>query len=420
MLYRRRVDSDTTGVVATVVGESTTTEAAGKATISVKLSSRPVAPEVIVSITSSDPTEGKPDVAKLTFTSANWQDNQTVSITGQNDQDPDSDVEYTVRFEPKSLDSLYNVTGGVEISLINTDNEAAVQPPFITRQPKSQTVTVGGTASFEVEVSGGGDLRFRWIFDGRLINGQTSATISLKNVQPELAGSYSVAISNGSGKIVTSSRAILTVKPAPVATADLSPAYDSSPTAGFAGQELIYGLVIRNTGPDQASSVTVSVDIPGSVAFVSAEPDQGTCTESDGTLTCSLGEMQLNGGATVTVVLITPSEGQVAHSATVFSAEVDPSSSNNFVSATTDVARPVAGVSTPTPAPTRTPAPTATPTPVPAKTPDITPAPTPVPAGPPAAAAATPAPLPRRSPLGLRPQWLRRQSKPRRRQRPLR
>jgi hypothetical protein len=77
VVYRRRVDSDNTGVVATVVGSPNTTESDGKATISVKLSSQATV------------AEGKRSAASLTFTSTT----QTVTVTGRNDFDEDGDVD---------------------------------------------------------------------------------------------------------------------------------------------------------------------------------------------------------------------------------------------------------------------------------------------------------------------------------------
>lgn len=82
VLYRRRVDSDNTGVVATVVGSPTTAEFGGKATFAVKLSSQRTVAEVVVNITSSDRSEGIPNTEQLTFTAANWSPTQTATVRG--------------------------------------------------------------------------------------------------------------------------------------------------------------------------------------------------------------------------------------------------------------------------------------------------------------------------------------------------
>lgn len=67
----------------------------------------------------------------------------------------------------------------------------------ITQQPASgSAVCTGGSVSTSVGVSGSG-ATYQWYKDGTLINGQTSASLSLTNLQVTDAGSYSVVISGG-------------------------------------------------------------------------------------------------------------------------------------------------------------------------------------------------------------------------------
>jgi pectate lyase len=87
---------------------------------------------------------------------------------------------------------------------------AAATAPSITSQPASQTVAVGGTASFSVTATGTATLTYQWRFNGSNISGATSSTYSLSNVQTANAGSYTVVVSNSVGS-VTSSTATLTV-----------------------------------------------------------------------------------------------------------------------------------------------------------------------------------------------------------------
>ncbi|MEI6078634.1 MAG: FG-GAP-like repeat-containing protein, partial [Verrucomicrobiota bacterium] len=87
-------------------------------------------------------------------------------------------------------------------------------PPTITAQPTNQAVLVGGTAPFSVSASGTGPLSYQWAFNGLNIDGATSATLTLGNVQLTNAGNYSVVVTNTSGSIL-SSNALLTVNPAP-------------------------------------------------------------------------------------------------------------------------------------------------------------------------------------------------------------
>jgi subtilase family serine protease len=92
------------------------------------------------------------------------------------------------------------------------------QAPSITTQPlASQTVLVGGTASFTVVAAGIPTPTYQWSFGSSPINGATAATYTLTNVQAAQAGSYSVTVTNPVGS-VTSSPAALVVQQAPSIT----------------------------------------------------------------------------------------------------------------------------------------------------------------------------------------------------------
>ena len=62
----------------------TTTEAGGTATFTVVLDSQPTA-NVTIALSSSDTTEATVSPASLTFTPANWNVAQTVTVTGVDD-----------------------------------------------------------------------------------------------------------------------------------------------------------------------------------------------------------------------------------------------------------------------------------------------------------------------------------------------
>jgi sugar lactone lactonase YvrE len=85
--------------------------------------------------------------------------------------------------------------------------------PVIQTQPRSTTVTVGGAAQFTVIASGQPAPSYQWMFNGAVISGATTSTLSVLNVQPSNAGSYTVVVSNAAGS-VTSNEAVLTVNQA--------------------------------------------------------------------------------------------------------------------------------------------------------------------------------------------------------------
>lgn len=82
--------------------------------------------------------------------------------------------------------------------------------PFITTQPQSTNVNVGGNATFTVLAGGESPLSYQWRRASTNIAGATVSTYTRSNAQPADAGSYTVVVTNAAGSI-TSSVATLTV-----------------------------------------------------------------------------------------------------------------------------------------------------------------------------------------------------------------
>jgi len=103
--------------------------------------------------------------------------------------------------------------------------------PSITNQPASQTVSVGSNVTFSVGALGSPPLAYAWLLNNAPVNDATNATLTIPNVQLTNAGNYSVAVTDLTGGIVTSSPpATLTVLPAaPVASFTNNPASGPAP-----------------------------------------------------------------------------------------------------------------------------------------------------------------------------------------------
>ena len=103
-----------------------------------------------------------------------------------------------------------SITSAVATLTVNT-------PPSIGTQPTNLTVIPGQNATFTVAATGSQPLYYQWFYNTNTpLIGATSATLTLTNVQPGDAGSYSVVVSNATAS-VTSSNAVLTVNTNPVA-----------------------------------------------------------------------------------------------------------------------------------------------------------------------------------------------------------
>jgi len=108
------------------------------------------------------------------------------------------------------------------------------------------------------------------------------------------------------------------------------------------GEDLTYTLTIANSGPSQATAVTVTDALPAAVTSVTASSSIGSCDPVTGVvLTCTVAAL---GPGTPMVVTITGTldpdvdPGTVSNSATVTSATPDPDLTNNTSQADTSTA----------------------------------------------------------------------------------
>lgn len=141
-------DNDSPGVTLSTTAGLVTTEAGGTATFTVKLNSQPTA-NVTIPLTSSNTAEGTVSPTSLTFNATNWNVAQTVTMKGVDDFVADSDQVYFARTgAASSTDTGYNLFNAADVSLTNTDNDAA----GIVVTPTTGLVTSewGQTASFTV------------------------------------------------------------------------------------------------------------------------------------------------------------------------------------------------------------------------------------------------------------------------------
>jgi hypothetical protein len=80
--------------------------------------------------------------------------------------------------------------------------------PQITSHPADRTLSVGGTATFNVTAVGQNPLAYQWYHDGAAIQGETLAKLVLTDVDASDEGEYWCVVSNGVGE-ATSNRATL-------------------------------------------------------------------------------------------------------------------------------------------------------------------------------------------------------------------
>lgn len=136
------LDDDEVGITASAISQSTT-EAGGTGTFTVVLDSEPT-DDVIITVASDDTSEGTASPATLTFTAANWNSPQTVTVTGVDDVLDDGDVAFNVTLDAASTDAKYDVESG-SVAVTNTDDDAvglSISPGAVTTSETGTPATI--------------------------------------------------------------------------------------------------------------------------------------------------------------------------------------------------------------------------------------------------------------------------------------
>lgn len=143
------VDNESAGFTLSPISGSTS-ELGGTATFSVRLNSQPTA-NVMLSLSSNDPTEGTVSPTTLTFTEVNWSASQSVTVTGVDDALADGNQVFQVVFGPAtSADGDYNALRPLNVSVVNVDNESA---GFLLAVLDSSSSEAGGEAQVSVRLT---------------------------------------------------------------------------------------------------------------------------------------------------------------------------------------------------------------------------------------------------------------------------
>jgi uncharacterized repeat protein (TIGR01451 family) len=117
-------------------------------------------------------------------------------------------------------------------------------------------------------------------------------------------------------------------------TADLSVTEADSPDPLVLGGELTYSVAVINNGPNDATAVTLTDDLPGSTQLISATPSQGSCGGVTRVI-CDIGTLPVGEAAAVTIVVSPISAGFVSNGVSIAGNEVDPNVGDNTAVAVT-------------------------------------------------------------------------------------
>lgn len=99
---------------------------------------------------------------------------------------------YNRALSPTDIQNIYNAGASGKCN-------GGGSAPVITQQPTSLTVGTGSLVSFTVTATGTAPLSYQWSFNASAISGATNSSLSITNVHPANAGSYSVVVANAFG-----------------------------------------------------------------------------------------------------------------------------------------------------------------------------------------------------------------------------
>jgi hypothetical protein len=102
-----------------------TSEAGGSASFTVKLSQAPTA-TVVVNLSCSDASEGRLNLGQLSFSTANWNLEQQVVVSGVDDLLVDGSQAFAINLTASSSDANYQGLQGPAIAVANADNDTAL------------------------------------------------------------------------------------------------------------------------------------------------------------------------------------------------------------------------------------------------------------------------------------------------------
>ncbi|MEO5803235.1 MAG: SBBP repeat-containing protein [Verrucomicrobiota bacterium] len=110
---------------------------------------------------------------------------------------------------------------------------------------------------------------------------------------------------------------------------DLSLSQTVSPNPVTVGSNVTYTIKVNNNSLDTFSGVTMTNQLPSNIQYVSSATTRGSLTQANGLVTCNIGTLTNNTGATITIVGTTTNAGTVTNYATVRAIESEPNMSNN-------------------------------------------------------------------------------------------
>jgi uncharacterized repeat protein (TIGR01451 family) len=111
----------------------------------------------------------------------------------------------------------------------------------------------------------------------------------------------------------------------------------ADPTDVLVGEEITWTITVENAGPDEATNVVVTDELPAGVSLVSASAG---CSVDSGVATCEAGDIASGGSVVIEVVTTADEAGSIVNTAVVESDVNDPNAENNESTAEANASDP--------------------------------------------------------------------------------
>jgi len=310
-------DNDTAGVTITETDSSTDIVEGGVMdTYDVVLNTQPTAP-VTITLTTDNQVSVNPST--LTFTTANWNSPQTVTVTAVNDLNAEGVHHSTIRHQASSTDTNYN---GIDIAVVTaaiTDNDSA-GVTIVQSGGSTQIVEGGATDTYTV-----------------VLNTQPTAPVTITvmsdNQSTVSAGTLTFTTANWNDAQTVTVTAVDDVEAEGVhfstithSVSSTDPVYSGifipSVTAKVTDND-IAGVTITESGGSMdvneagatSDTYTIVLNTPPAGNVTVAIISDGQTTVSPSTLTFTPGNW--NSAQTVTVTAVDDSAAEGAHTSTL-------------------------------------------------------------------------------------------------------
>ena len=119
------------------------------------------------------------------------------------------------------------------------------------------------------------------------------------------------------------------------ASGDLGVAVNDAADPVTTEDNISYSITVTNNGGDDVHGVVLTDQLPGGVSFVSATPAQGSCSETNGVVSCQLGTVTASANVAVTVIGTPRQDGDYTNQVAVTGRVTDTVAANDTDSEST-------------------------------------------------------------------------------------